>query len=204
MHIILVRHGHVEGISPERFRGRNDLPLTPLGHAQAAATAAWIGAHRRPSAVYTSPLQRSRATAEAIAQPFGIAVRSVPELADIDYGAWQGLTPDEARTRWPAELACWESTPDRCCIPGGEMLADVLARVSRLTAELLQRHADEQIVLVGHDTVNRVLLLHALELPLAGYRRLAQSPCAINELDATASGFVLRALNLTAHLDEVA
>ena len=57
--LILVRHGHVEGISPERFRGRAELPLTETGHREADATAKRIAASWRPAAIYTSPLGRS-------------------------------------------------------------------------------------------------------------------------------------------------
>ena len=53
--LILVRHGHVEGISPERFRGRAELPLTDTGRREAEATAARIAASWRPAAIYTSP-----------------------------------------------------------------------------------------------------------------------------------------------------
>src|SRR5437868_300573 len=86
---ILLRHGHVEGISPERFRGRTDLMLTPEGHRQAAATARRIQASWRPAAVYTSPMSRSRVTGEAIAKPFGLSPSALEGLADIDYGEWQ-------------------------------------------------------------------------------------------------------------------
>src|SRR6516165_5675937 len=101
--IILVRHGHVEGISPERFRGRADLRLTAEGRRQAEATARRIHATWAPVAVYTSPLGRCRATGEAIGEPFGLVPVTCDGLIDIDYGEWQGLTPDEARSRW-AEL----------------------------------------------------------------------------------------------------
>jgi probable phosphoglycerate mutase len=70
--IILVRHGHVEGISPERFRGRADLALTPQGLRQAEATARRIEASWTPAALYASPLSRCRATAEAIGRPFDL------------------------------------------------------------------------------------------------------------------------------------
>ena len=93
--IILVRHGHVEGISPERFRGRADLALTPEGLRQAEATARRIEASWTPAALYASPLSRCRTTAEAIGRPFGLTPTPVPGLVDIDYGEWQGLTPDE-------------------------------------------------------------------------------------------------------------
>ena len=66
--IILTRHGHVEGISPERFRGRTDVPLTEIGTAQAEALAARISAEWRPRAVYTSPMTRCVATGARIAK----------------------------------------------------------------------------------------------------------------------------------------
>src|SRR5215467_5620182 len=64
--ILLVRHGHVDGIKPERFRGRADLPLTALGEAQAAAVARRVASHWRVAGIYTSPARRCLATAAAI------------------------------------------------------------------------------------------------------------------------------------------
>jgi probable phosphoglycerate mutase len=59
------------------------------------------------------------------------------------------------------------------------------------------------VVLVGHDCVNRVILLHALELPLARYWQLGQEPCAINRIEASAEGFLVHTMNEMAHLREV-
>src|SRR2546423_2768297 len=67
--LILVRHGHVEGISPERFRGRAELPLTETGRREAAATAARIAASWRPAAIYTSPTGCCIATGAADGKP---------------------------------------------------------------------------------------------------------------------------------------
>ena len=67
--LILTRHGHVEGISPERFRGRAELPLTELGRREAEMTAARIAASWRPAAIYTSPMGRCVDTGAAIGKP---------------------------------------------------------------------------------------------------------------------------------------
>src|SRR5205085_2958232 len=101
--LLLVRHGHVEGISPERFRGRAELPLTATGRREAELTAARIAASWRPAAICTSPMGRCVDTGAAIAQPFGLTPSVMPGLNDIDYGEWQGLTRDEAHARWPDE-----------------------------------------------------------------------------------------------------
>ena len=200
--IILVRHGHVEGISPERFRGRTDLMLTAQGRGQAEATARRIHASWTPAAVYTSPLSRGRATAEAIANLPGLSPVTLDGLIDIDYGQWQGLTPDEARSRWPEPVATWYRAPDWAAIPGGETLQQVLARTVAALRDVVGRHPDDTVVLVGHDSVNRVILLHILGLPLSRYWRLGQDPCAVNDIDFSGDVFTVRSVNETYHLRE--
>ena len=198
--IILVRHGHVEGISPERFRGRADLSLTAEGVKQAEAAARRILATWTPSAIYASPLSRAVATAEAIGRPIGLSPNSLDGLVDIDYGKWQGLTPDQVKAQWPELLDTWYRSPDWAAFPGGETLQDVLTRAVSALREVIQRHPRDTVVLVGHDSVNRVILLHALQLPLSRYWRLAQRPCAINEIDFSENGFVVQTVNETHHL----
>lgn len=198
--ILLVRHGHVEGIAPERFRGRTDLPLTPEGQRQAAATAQHIASGWRPAAVYSSPMARCMATAAAIGQAVGLSPVALAGLNDIDYGDWQGLTPDAARRRWGDEVNAWYRNPDWAAIPGGETLQDVLARTTAALRDAVRRHPGDTMVLVGHDSVNRVILLHALGLPLSRYWRIRQDPCAINEIDAEDGGFIIVSINQTDHL----
>lgn len=93
--IILTRHGHVEWHAPERFRERADLPLTEHGVEQARAASRRIGAMWQVTAVYTSPMRRSRRTAQIIAKPLGLRAQAMDAMTDIDYGEWQGLTPEE-------------------------------------------------------------------------------------------------------------
>lgn len=198
--LLLVRHGHVEGISPERFRGRADLALTPQGRRQADVTARRIAETWRPAAVYSSPMGRCLATGSAIGAPFGLSPITHAGLNDIDYGKWQGLAPDEARQNWAEEVDIWYSHPDWAAIPDGETLQDVLARATAALREVVRRHRGDTVVLVGHDSVNRVILLHALGLPLSRYWRIRRSPCAINEIDAAAGDFAAVSVNQTDHL----
>jgi probable phosphoglycerate mutase len=200
--ILLIRHGDVPWLDPKRFRGRAELKLTDRGIAQAEATARRISASWGVHAIYASPLGRTLRTARIIAEPLRVPVQPLDALIDIDYGQWQGLTLEEAKERWPAEAGLWQRRPDLVEPSGGETLQDVLARVARALRLLIARHPQETVVLVGHDNVNRVILLHALELPLARYWQLGQDPCAINRIEATAEGFVVHAMNETAHLHE--
>lgn len=201
--LLLVRHGHVEGISPERFRGRADLPLTSEGRHQVEATARRIAESWQPVAVYSSPMGRCLATGAAIGKPFGLTPTAVAGLNDIDYGKWQGLTPDEARRNWASEVDTWYHHPDWAAIPGGESLHAVLARAAAAVRDVVRRHPTDTVALVGHDSVNRVILLHALGLPASRYWCIRQSPCAINEINAEACGFVIVSINQTDHLSAV-
>ena len=111
--ILLVRHGHVAGISPERFRGRADLPLTPDGRRQAEMTARRISATWRPTAIYASPLSRCQDTGAAIGRPLGLTPISLDGLVDIDYGEWQGMTPTKQRRAGPLRSISGIGRPTR-------------------------------------------------------------------------------------------
>jgi probable phosphoglycerate mutase len=198
--IILVRHGQTEWNRVERFRGRADVTLNETGLSQAEATGQRVAAEWTPSAVYSSPLSRAVMTAEAIARHFDLPVQVHPGLADIDYGEWQGLTPDEVRERWPAALHAWYKEPETARIPGGETLAGLRARGMSAVNELAAKHAGQTIVLVGHTVINRIILLGVLGLGNERFWHIKQDTCAINVFEAEKGDFVLVSLNDTCHL----
>jgi len=198
--IILVRHGQTEWNQVERFRGRADVPLNETGLAQARAAGRRIAGAWQAEAIYTSPLSRAARTAEAIAEPCHLPVRVHPGLVDIDYGEWQGLTPDEVRARWPGAMNAWLGTPHLARIPGGETLDALRVRAMAAVEELAARHPEGAIVLVGHTVVNRVILLAVLGLDADRFWRLRQDTCAVNVFEAGPGGFALVLLNDTCHL----
>jgi probable phosphoglycerate mutase len=200
--IILVRHGHVEGIAPERFRGRAELALTELGRRQAAAVAQRIAAEWPVAAVYTSPMGRCVETGRAIAQRTGAPAEATGLLTDLDYGAWTWKTYDEVGAAEPELFRRWFDAPQLVRFPGGESLQDLVARSADAVRQVMDAHPDGVVVLVAHDSVNRAMLLQLLDQPLAAYWRLAQSPCAINEIDLAHGRIKVQRINDTAHLDD--
>ncbi len=198
--IILVRHGHTEWNRVERFRGRADVPLDETGVQQAEAAGRRVAAEWTPAAVYSSPLSRAVRTAETIARHFNLPVEVSAALVDIDYGEWQGLTPDEVRARWPGELASWYDRPQAVHIPGGETLEALRARGLAAVRALAERHAGQTIVLVAHTAINRAILLGVLGLGSERFWHLHQDTCAINVFETEGADFTLVSLNDTCHL----
>ena len=198
--ILLIRHGQVEGINPERFRGREDLALTERGRREAQSVAHRIAAAWRPSAIYTSPLERCVSTGAAISEACGIPTQVLSELNDIDYGAWQFERYDEVEAAQPALFTAWFTTPHLVRFPNGESLQDLVARTANAMRLLLQYHVDETVVAVAHDSVNRAFLMQLLDQPLSSYWWLEQQPCCINEVDVVDGRVRVDRINETHHL----
>ncbi len=198
--IVLIRHGHVEGISPQRFRGRTELPLTSQGLTEASAVAKRIAELWSPHVVYTSPMDRCTTTGNRIAEVCHCPLEIMPDLIDLNCGDLQWKTYEEAKIKYPEFFQTWFSAPHLARFPNGESLHDVVARTANALHIVLTRHANGTIVLVGHDSVNRALLLQLLDQPLSAYWRLAQSPCAINEIEIVDRHIRVERVNETAHL----
>jgi broad specificity phosphatase PhoE len=201
--ILMVRHGHVEGIKPERFRGRSELPLTHRGVSEAQAVARRIASAWRPVMIYTSPMQRCIETGHAIAKACGVETQAIAELNDIDYGAWQSRSYEEIEKAEPQLFAAWFATPHLVRFPDGESLQDMVARTADALRLVLIRHVDDTVVLVGHTSVNRALLVQLVDQPLSAYWRLAPAPCCINEIDVVDGRVTVVRINETQHLDDL-
>ena len=198
--LVLVRHGHVPGIEPARFRGGMNLELTERGRRESQLTAGRIARDWRPAMVYTSPMQRCIDTARAIAQACAIDCQEVDDLRDLNYGAWQDQTHDEVRAAHPAQYRQWRHSPHLLKFPDGDSLQQLSARAADALRLIVGTHPDATAVIVGHDSSNRALLLHALGLPLAAYWRITQDPCGLSEILADDEGLSVRSMNDTAHL----
>jgi broad specificity phosphatase PhoE len=183
-------------MSPERFRGRRDIDLSDLGARQAHATAQGIAARWRPVAIYASPLRRCLQTAAAIgAACGGVAPTVLEDLNDLHYGEWEWHTHEEVRARWPKILECWFAAPQLVRFPQGESLQDLAARMANVLRLVRERHADETVVVVGHSSGNRALLLQTLDQPFSAYWRLGQDPCSVSEIELHGLAATVRRFN---------
>ena len=196
MTILLVRHAQSAGNARGVLSGTEDLPLTDLGRAQAAA----LGERLRSlsiTAVYTSPLARARDTAQATAERIGLPVTILDGLREASLGAAEGLSWQEIRERWTlGSGVAWADG-----IPGAEPGLDVRTRVSSVVDELLDRHRDELVLCVSHAGTITHALQHVLGTPPDVGLRFTVYHAALNVIEPSRTGPVLVTLNDRCHLE---
>jgi probable phosphoglycerate mutase len=166
--IILVRHAETEWSRAGRHTGRTDIPLTHAGRAAASALAKRLGEWQFER-VLVSPLRRARETCEL--SGLGDLAEVRDDLAEWDYGEYEGLTTAQIHARRPG----WSLWRDGC--PGGETPQQVAARADRVIGEL--RAVDGAVAVFSHGHMLRVLGARWIELAPAGGARLALSAGAI-------------------------
>lgn len=182
MKLILARHGETPWNAEGRYQGQEDIPLSPVGEAQAAALAQRLRDEPIARAI-ASPLLRARRTAEIALGSRADMLTTDAGLMEIAHGEWEGLLATEIAARDGERLRAWRDAPDTVQMPGGESLQQVLDRawpaLQRACAGL---GADDTVLVVAHDAVNRVLLCRILGIPLAKLWRFRQAPATLNLL----------------------
>lgn len=170
-HLVVARHGQTSWSRAGRHTGRTDLPLEPEGEDQARRLGQLLSGLRF-AAVLVSPLQRARATCELAGVAAGALVR--PDLAEWDYGAYEGRTTPDIRTERPG-WDIWTQPP-----PDGESVEQVGARADRVIAEVLAAGGD--VLIVSHAHLLRVLAARWLGLAAAEGRRFVLGTAAVGVL----------------------
>lgn len=192
--VYLVRHGEITQTAPRRFVGQTDLPLTDHGREQMAAVGRFL-AGRGVARLLCSPLARCVESAGIVGAALGLVPETMPDLREISLGAWEGLTVDEVRERFPGRYEARGRNLAGFRPPGGESFADVQRRAWPVF-ELATAEADEPLAIVAHGGVNRVLLCRILGMPLENLFRLEQHYACVNVLHAGDDGFRVAAMNL--------
>jgi broad specificity phosphatase PhoE len=186
----LARHGATEWSRSRRHTGVTDLDLTTLGVREATA----LGARLSPgsfAAVLSSPARRARRTAEIAG--FGEDVHVDGNLAEYDYGDYEGLTTEEIRRRNPD----WDLWRDGC--PGGETTGEVAARADLVLASL--EPVDGEVLVFAHGHVSRVLAARFLALEPGAAGRLSFSTAALSILGFEHERSAILLWNDTCHLE---
>lgn len=201
--ILLVRHGQTAWNGEERFRGHVDLPLDDWGLQQVALVSRRIANHWKPTAIYASSLQRALQTAAGIARACNLRTTIHDGLLDIDFGAFAGLTPQEAASYYPDIARAWQRAPHMVLFPDGQSLGDVRDRVEAAVEGIVANHPDQTVVLVTHIVICRLLLCAVLGLDNSHFWQFEPATASISVFEIYNGHSVLLSFNDTCHLAEL-
>lgn len=155
------------------------------------------------TAVYTSPLQRARQTAEAIAIMHDLPVQVEVDLREIDYGDWEGIAVPELGRCFPEAEQTRINDPLNFAAPNGEPFAHFIERVTLVMQRIVKAHLGETICVIAHQCVNRIVLCWVLQAPFSAWRKLRQNSGCINLFQVWGDGlWRLSLANDTCHLND--
>lgn len=211
--VIIVRHGQSSYNSQQLIQGRCDESvLTEKGAADARKVGAALSS-LNIDAVYSSPLQRARTTAELILPylpghpPFQVS----DNLMEVDLPLWEKLHKSDVATKFPEEYSCWKQRPHEFFMnistPEGMVqhfpVLALYQQAQHFWQEILPRHQGGTILIVAHNGINRCLLTSAIGVSPSRYHSIQQSNCCVNVLNFTGGwgdSVQLESLNQTSHL----
>ena len=223
--LYLVRHGETDGGDTKRYLGGIDIPLSGRGRQQIAEKGVVLMQHltqgntakrlsylrdvhgitgpfneSRPedqvlSAVYCSNLARAVQSAQILAEPHNLSPVRRADLRERSFGLWEGMTFREIREKYPDEFSAWADNPLAASPLGGETTPEVRDRVIRAVDSILHGHTGQQVAIVAHGGVNRIILCHILGIPLENIFRIEQDYAALNIIEFWEKYPVLKLLN---------
>jgi broad specificity phosphatase PhoE len=188
----LLRHGeHV--LRGRVLAGRTPgVGLSARGRAEIAAVAERL-ADEKIEALYSSPLQRTRETAEILSQRLDLPVQYREDVLELDFGEWTGLTFEAVRAdeRW----RLWSTCRSIATVPGGESMRQVQERAVRALCEMRLAHPDDTVLVVSHGDVIRAALLFALGMPLDFFSRIEVGLASLSTIQIDDFGIRVLAVN---------
>jgi alpha-ribazole phosphatase/probable phosphoglycerate mutase len=199
--VYLLRHGQtVYNADGERFCGSSDVGLTALGWQQARQSATLLK-EAKVTKVIHSGLRRAEETATALVESLDGVTKAdfhvEPAFREVGFGAWEGLTRAEAARAFPDVYSNWLLDPAHTSLPGGDDLFVRQALVLAAFQSYVSNHPDGDIVIVAHNTINRLLLVGLFGGDAGEYRKLVQRNACMNVIEYTDLGdFRIHGVNL--------
>lgn len=198
--VLAVRHGETAWNRESRIQGHLDIPLSPLGLAQAQRLAQAL-AGEPLDAIYASDLGRARQTAAAVAERVGLPVQEDAGLRERGFGCFEGLSWSEIESRWPEQALRWKRRDPDFGAEGGERLRDFYARAVGAVERLAQAHPGQTLLVVAHGGVMDCLYRAGRRLALEAPRSWTLGNASINRLLYTPAGLSVVGWNDDLHLD---
>ncbi len=196
--LIFLRHGETPHTVEKRFSGSggDDPALSETGRAQALAAAEYLTRIGGVDAMVTSPMRRTRETAELVGAKLGLEPVVDDGWREVSFGDWDGHTFAEIQQKWPDAMNAWlDSTA--VAPPGGESF-DACARRTRSARDgILARYPGKTVVVVTHVTPIKLMVRSVLQAPMGSLFRMELRPATLTEIHWYADGLAsLRSFNV--------
>jgi alpha-ribazole phosphatase len=185
-----MRHGEVDNGLEKRYNGHIDVDITEKGIEQMRRLAGLLEG-KPVKAVYSSDLIRSVKGARIVSARLGLEHTPVQTLRERSVGQWEGMTAEEIKQRYPEEFKAWRTDLLNYRPPEGECLQDVRNRILPEYKRIVASHPGEEIAMLLHGGVNRIILADALGLDPLNLFRIDQAFGAFNIIDHFDDGMTL-------------
>jgi len=201
--IYLVRHGETEWNQEKIFRGRKDIPLSQKGRKEAEALAKALS-QERIQFIYSSPLKRAIETAKPLADRLNLSVQICEGFIDLDFGDWEGKSVKEVEKNYPELFKIWEKAPEKIVFPNGESLKLARERAMKALQKVAEENPEKIGAVISHRVICKLAVLSAIGANESNFWRLQQDLACYNLLEWTGRNWIVRLVNETGHLKDVA
>lgn len=196
--LFLIRHGDtIDEETKKVFKGTIDIPLSEKGIAKLKKASQFLSRYNFDY-IYTSALSRCIESGKIIAEPHNLETEIAGAFNEIHFGIWEGRSFEEIDEESPTEFRQWVKNPDIHTPPQGEALIDAQQRSINIFNEMISKHRGQNIAIVTHAGILRLIFASILGMKLPAIFRIAQDYGCINIIDIYRDDIpVIKLLNFT-------
>jgi len=202
--VLLIRHGETEWNTLGKFQGCTDIALSKEGIKQAGLLKNRLNGDF--DYIYSSPLSRAFETAKILASGTDKGVVVAPEIREINFGEWEGLTVNEIAEKYPEMFKAWRTDKTKSYICGGDSsINNASSRAEKCILDIVNKHRGGKIAIVAHGGIIKAGLIGIFEWDMTMYHKMLLGNTCISTLTFNDDLIpALVALNDTNHLNSEA
>lgn len=197
--LLLARHGATELNSARMFVGQRDAELSALGQSQVKKLSGRLAAEKI-DVIYSSDLRRAMVTAETIASKHKLEITTCPELREVDYGKFEGLTFEQIAQLYPELAGLCLNWDLQLKFPDGESVEELKQRVNKFLGRLKHHDQEQTVLIVAHGGPLRLIICSLLGIDPRHWRQMHLDLASLSIVNIYPEVAVLSLLNDTSHL----